>query len=115
MLALAGFASREAFEGEFVLVIQLLQLFVLVLLAFCMFFGLGFIINMLMKTTWFPIAGYVVFVIAIIYTSWGPQSFLENIAGYSVSDYLPLLSGLGGAVASGFVIKTLRAKGYKMF
>lgn len=97
------------------MVIQLLQLFVLVLLAFCMFFGLGFIINMLMKTTWFPIAGYVLFVIAVIYMSWGPESFVDNILGYSISDYLPLLSGLLGAIASGYVIRMLRQKGYKMF
>lgn len=97
------------------MVIQLLQLFVLVVLAFCMFFGLGFIINMLMKTTWFPIAGYVVFVVVVIYMSWGPKSFMENVAEYPISDYLPLISGLLGAVASGYVIKLLRMKGYKMF
>lgn len=97
------------------MVIQLLQLFVLVVLAFCMFFGLGFIINMLMKTTWFPIAGYVIFVAVVVYMSWGPESFVDNVLGYSISDFLPLLSGLGGAVASGYVIRTLRTKGYRMF
>jgi hypothetical protein len=96
------------------MVIQILQLFVLTLLAFCMFFGLGFIINMLMKTTWFPIVGYVIFVIALIYWSWGTD-FIGALANYSLGDYLPLISGLAGAVGSGYVIRLLRQKGFKMF
>jgi hypothetical protein len=97
------------------MVIEFLQLFVLTLLAFCMFFGLGFIMNMLMKTTWFPIYGYVIFVIALVYWSWGPTSFFDNIRGYSIADILPLVSGLGGAILSGYMIKLLRDKGYKMY
>jgi hypothetical protein len=95
--------------------IDFLQLVVLILLLFTLFFGLGFIINMLMKTTWFPVYGYVVFVIGFLYFSWGTDLVVSNIKSYTVSDYIPFLSGLGGALLSGFTIKTLRVKGYKMF
>jgi hypothetical protein len=94
---------------------DILQIIILTLLSFCMFYGLGFIINMLLKTTWFPIYGYVAFVIVLIYTSWGTQTLMENIKGYTLADYIPLLSGLCGAILSGYTIKFLRVKGYKMF
>jgi ABC-type transport system involved in multi-copper enzyme maturation permease subunit len=102
-------------EGDDIVVIEILQLFVLTLLAFCMFFGLGFIINMLMKTTWFPIYGYIVFVCVLVYWSWGSASFFDNLKGYTVADVLPLISGLAGAILSGYMIKLLRDKGYKMY
>jgi hypothetical protein len=88
-------------------VIQILQSFILLILAFTMFFGLGFIINMLLKTTWFPIYAYVGLIVGLVYWSWGTS--------YAFVDLLPLLSGLLGAVISGSVIKGLRLRGYKMF
>ncbi|MFD0868104.1 Uncharacterised protein [Chlamydia abortus] len=97
------------------IIIDLVQLVVLILLGFCMFFGLGFIINMLLKTTWLPIYVYIIFVIGIVYWSWGAASLIENIKGYTLADYLPIISGLVGAVMSGYTIKMLRVKGYKMF
>ncbi|WNQ14167.1 YuiB family protein [Paenibacillus aurantius] len=93
----------------------MLQNVVLIILAFVMFFGLGFIINMLMKTTWFPIYGYVVFVIGLVYWSWGSDTFWNNLTGYSIADILPMISGLGGAIVSGYTIRMLRLKGFKMF
>ncbi|WP_409347276.1 YuiB family protein [Paenibacillus sp. MBLB4367] len=93
----------------------MLQLVVLIFLAFTMFFGLGFIINMLMKTTWFPIYAYIAFVIFLVYWSWGAESFWTNLKGYTVADVLPLISGLGGAITSGHTIRVLRVKGFKMF
>lgn len=89
------------------MVIQILQSFILVILAFTMFFGLGFILNMLLKTTWFPIVAYMGLIVGLIWWSWGTS--------YAFVDVLPLVSGLLGAVASGSVIKSLRIKGYKMF
>lgn len=88
-------------------VIQILQNFILLILSFTMFFGLGFILNMLLKTTWFPIYAYVALIIGLVYWSWGTS--------YAFVDVLPLVSGLLGAVVSGSVIKSLRVKGYKMF
>lgn len=95
--------------------IELIQLVVLIILAFCMFFGLGFIINMLLKTTWFPIYGYMAFVIILIVWTWGPQSLWNNVSSYTLGDVLPFLSGLAGAFLSGYTIKMLRVKGYTMF
>lgn len=96
-------------------IIDLLQLIVLIFLSFCMFFGLGFIVNMLMKTTWLPIYVYIIFVLFLVYWSWGGQSFWDNLTGYTLADVIPLISGLGGAVTSGYTIRVLRVKGYKMF
>lgn len=89
------------------MVIQILQNIILLILAFTMFFGLGFIINMLLKTTWFPIIAYLALIVGLVWWSWGTS--------YGFVDVLPLVSGLLGAVASGSVIKSLRIKGYKMF
>jgi hypothetical protein len=92
-------------------IIEFVQSFVLLVLAFCLIFGIGFIINMLMKTTWFPIYSYAVVVVALIVIYWGS----DYVAGFSFADSITLLSGLGGAVVSGLTIRTLRSKGYKMF
>lgn len=97
------------------MIIELLQLILLLLIAFTLMFGLGFILNMLLKTTWFPIYGYFALIIGVVYWSWGSGTFVDNLLGYTLSDGLAILSGLGGAVLSGVVIKTLRLKGYKMF
>lgn len=72
-------------------------------------FGIGFIINMLIKSTWLPVILYVLLVMGIM--------------GYIVSkggtphmvDYVMLLSGFLGAMASGWTIRVLRTKGYRMF
>nr|WP_144026488.1 YuiB family protein [Paenibacillus periandrae] len=93
-----------------------LQLMIVTVLLLVLFFGLGFILNMLMKTTWFPIYGYIVLVIGlIIYWGWGTGSLASNIAEYSFVDYVPAVGGLLGAALSGWTIKALRDKGYQMF
>jgi hypothetical protein len=94
----------------------LLQLIIVTVLLFVLFFGLGFILNMLMKTTWFPIYGYIALVIGlIIYWGWGTGSLSSNLAEYSFADYIPAAGGLIGAALSGSTIKMLRTKGYQMF
>lgn len=94
----------------------MLQLIIVTVLLFVLFFGLGFILNMLMKTTWFPIYGYVALCIGLaIYWSWGTGSLASNIAEFSAADYIPAVGGLIGAILSGSTIKTLREKGFKMF
>jgi hypothetical protein len=94
----------------------LLQLVIVTVLLFVLFFGLGFILNMLMKTTWFPIYGYIVLVVSlVVYWGWGTGSLASNLAEYGIADYIPAVGGLLGAVLSGSTIKTLRTKGYKMF
>ncbi|WP_170318283.1 YuiB family protein [Paenibacillus thalictri] len=94
----------------------MLQLIIVTVLLFVLFFGLGFILNMLMKTTWFPIYGYIALVIGLL-IYWGSEtgSLMQNFAEYSVADYVPAVGGLIGAVLSGSTIKALRTKGFKMF
>lgn len=106
---LASRTKRKGLSG-------LLQLIIVTMLLFVLFFGLGFILNMLMKTTWFPIYGYIALVIGlVIYWEWGTGSLGANLAEYSIVDYIPAIGGLIGAIISGSTIKSLREKGYKMF
>jgi hypothetical protein len=96
--------------------IEIIQWIIVTTLMFVLFFGLGFILNMLLKTTWFPIYGYVALVLGlIIYWGWGTGSLWQNIAEYTIADYIPMLAGLAGATFSGYTIKKLRYLGYKMF
>lgn len=96
--------------------IEIAQLIIVTVLLFVLFFGLGFIFNMLLKTTWFPIYGYIALVIAlVVYWAWGTGSLLQNVAEYTFADYIPAIGGLAGAVLSGFAIRKLRILGYKMF
>lgn len=98
------------------MILGVLPIIVLTILSFCIFFGLGFIVNMLLKTTWLPIYLYVIIIAVIIAYSWdSSESLSGNLLGFSVSDVLPFLSGLGGAIAGGYTIRLLRVKGYKMF
>ncbi len=90
---------------------------IVIVLMFVLFFGIGFILNMLMKTTWFPIYGYIALVIGLVIWAWQRDAvpFGQSVSGYGVSDYVSALAGLVGAALSGSTIKSLRMKGYKMF
>ncbi|MFD2670663.1 YuiB family protein [Marinicrinis sediminis] len=97
--------------------VELLQLPILLLLFFVLLFGIGFILNMLLKTTWFPIYVYMIVMIpAVIYWQYDNSTNLwGNVSGYQLADYLTAAGGFIGAYASGATIKTLRTKGYRMF
>lgn len=98
------------------MVSNIFQVIIIALLAFVLMFGIGFILNMLLKTTWFPIYVYAVLMIGVlIYMEWGSENWLRSIASYGVIDWLAIIAGLIGAYASGLTIRALRAKGYKMF
>ncbi|WP_211224392.1 YuiB family protein [Paenibacillus assamensis] len=90
---------------------------VLMVLLFVMMFGIGFILNMLMKTTWFPMALYVVLVIPLaMWAMWDSSlTFVGNVTNYGFVDILIAIAGLVGAYISGKTIGYLRAGGYKMF
>lgn len=94
---------------------RLLQLIIATLLFFVLMFGLGFILNMLLKTTWFPVYAYIVLIIVLVFMGWDSGTLLNNITSYTVIDYLPAAGGLVGAFISGKIMKSLRAAGYKMF
>lgn len=92
------------------------QVIVIILLAFVLMFGVGFIFNMLLKTTWFPIYGYAAVMIGLfVYFEWGSENMFANILSYGVIDWLAVIGGFAGAYVSGVTIKTLRARGFKMF
>ncbi|AMA71998.1 MULTISPECIES: YuiB family protein [Aneurinibacillus] len=72
-------------------------------------FGIGFILNMLIKTTWMPAFLYSGIAIGVL------VYLIMNDRTPHMVDYVMLTSGLVGAIASGWTIKTLRMKGYRMF
>jgi len=103
----------------------LIQLIVSVLLYFVMFFGIAFILNMLLRKTWLMAIVYPFIVILII----SEHSFLQFFTGpgaafadawsktltLTIVDVIILSSGLVGTIVSGVVIKMLRKSGYQMF
>jgi hypothetical protein len=104
---------------------SLIQLLVSVLLYFVIFFGIAFILNMLLRTTWLMAFLYPVVVLLIIndvsvtayFTSpiSSVQAVFPIIGQITLVDWIILASGLAGAIVSGFVIKLLRRSGYQMF
>ncbi|TVX98755.1 YuiB family protein [Cohnella terricola] len=87
------------------------------LLCLVLFFGIGFILNMLIKTTWFPLWLFVIVVIPLgIWQLWQDDlSVTENIQSLLVSDTILIVAGAVGAYLSGWSIRALRRGGYKMF
>ncbi|GAA0136578.1 YuiB family protein [Paenibacillus sp. YSY-4.3] len=94
-----------------------LVVFILMVLFFVMMFGIGFILNMLMKTTWFPAYVFIIVILPIVvYSLWDhEQNFWTYVASYRLVDYLTAIAGLLGAILSGWTIRKLRQGGYKMF
>ncbi|GAB2677222.1 YuiB family protein [Paenibacillus thermoaerophilus] len=94
----------------------MIQIAIATVLIFVLVFGIGFILNMLMKTTWFPVYLYVAAVIGMfVYWASGSGTLWSNLAKYTVVDYIPFVGGIFGAVLSGQTIRTLRKQGFKMF
>lgn len=90
---------------------------ILMILFFVMMFGIGFILNMLMKTTWFPSYIYILVILpVVVYTLWDhDKKLFTYLASFGLVDYLTALAGLAGAILSGWTIEKLRKGGYKMF
>lgn len=105
---------------------NIFQLVISVLLFLILFFGIGFILNMLLKTTWLP--GLLLYPLVVIlfvtdvplgqYVLHPLSSFSrlgEELASLLWVDYLVLGAGLVGAVLSGVSIRMLRQRGFRMF
>ena len=105
--------------------ISLTHVVLSILIFIVMFFGIGFLLNMLLRMTWMMAIIYPIVVILIIdevklyeYFTNPKYSFQllgEKIMALHTVDVVILASGLVGAIISGFVSKLLRKQGYQMF
>lgn len=108
----------ESLKGEVWMIIEIVQVIIATVLFFVMMFGIGFILNMLLKTTWFPIILFFVVLIAVaIWSPWDESAnpTLSNFGTYTLVYYIPITGALIGAYVSGWAIRALRKGGYKMF
>ena len=106
-------------------IFYLVQLMLSGLIFFVMFFGIGFLLNMLLRMTWLMAIVYPIVVILIIdevgffdyFTnpSYAFQALSDKLMSLQGADISILLCGLAGAIVAGFVIKALRKNGYQMF
>ncbi|WP_428839320.1 YuiB family protein [Bacillus massilinigeriensis] len=95
------------------------------LLFFVLFFGIGFLLNMLLRMSWVMAVIYPIVTIFIIdkvrfveYFTDSRNAFGElgqKFSNLAPADILILGSGFAGALVAGFTIKQLRKKGYQMF
>ncbi|MGO0063041.1 YuiB family protein [Brevibacillus fluminis] len=85
---------------------NIIQFLISIVLFTILAFGIGFILNMVLRTTWLPVIVCVGVVVGAL--------VLKNIVptGY---DLTILLFGMAGSVMSGYTIQLLRKKGYRMF
>ncbi|WP_413378682.1 YuiB family protein [Alkalihalobacillus sp. 1P02AB] len=101
------------------------QLVISMILFLVLFFGIGFLLNMVLRSTWVMAVVYPIIVILIIdnvsffdyFTSPGIAfpALGEQFLALKMVDVLVLSSGFVGAILSGIVIKMLRVRGYQMF
>jgi Putative membrane protein len=101
------------------------QFIISMLLFMVLFFGIGFLFNMLLRATWFMVILYPIVVIMIVddirffeyFTKPGTSFQLlgSDLLNLSASDITILAFGLIGAILSGVAIKILRVRGYQMF
>ncbi|OZM55751.1 hypothetical protein CIB95_15745 [Lottiidibacillus patelloidae] len=106
---------------------SLAQLFVSMLLFIVLFFGIGFILNMLLRSTWIMSLIYPIIVIFIvdkaeirfydyfINPTTAFPSLFKKMGALQFTDALILSMGLLGAILSGIAIRMLRTRGYRMF
>ncbi|MCS0788133.1 YuiB family protein [Cytobacillus pseudoceanisediminis] len=95
------------------------------LLFFVLFFGIGFILNMLLRMSWIMAIIYPIIAIFIIdkvrfieYFQNPSESFSSlgvELSSLALADILILSSGMAGAIVAGITIRLLRKKGYRMF
>ncbi len=105
--------------------ISLTHVVLSVLIFIVMFFGIGFLLNMLLRMTWLMAIIYPIVVVLIIdevnmYEYLTKPKYAFDLLGQKIMalhtvDVVILASGLVGAIISGFVMKLLRKQGYQMF
>lgn len=100
-------------------------LIISVVLFFLLFFGIGFLLNMLFRSSWVMV---VIFPLVTIFIVNGEKmidyfrapgrvfsTLGTKFSNLAVADITILSSGLAGAILAGVVIKILRKQGYQMF
>ncbi|PRO65690.1 hypothetical protein C6I21_08295 [Alkalicoccus urumqiensis] len=96
-----------------------------ILLYFVLFFGIGFILNMLLRSTWTMAVLYPIVIMFMVSTN-GFFSYIsspaasfgslwESLVNLAAADIVILFAGMVGAVLSGIAIRMLRVRGYQMF
>lgn len=105
--------------------LSLVQLLISFILFLVMFFGIGFLLNMLLRMTWLMAVVYPIVVIFIIdevsfldyifkaKTAW--PALVDKAVALQMFDIIVLSGGMIGAIISGFVMIYLRKMGYRMF
>lgn len=101
------------------------QVIISILLFMVLFFGIGFLLNMLLRQTWIMAFIYPIIVIMIIdkvkfYQYFTEPAYSFNLLAHRISDItvvdgVILISGMIGAILSGIAIRMLRVRGYQMF
>ncbi|SDH62885.1 Putative membrane protein [Alteribacillus persepolensis] len=101
------------------------QLIISMMLFLLLFFGIGFLLNMILRSTWVMAVLYPLVVVAIIdnvsvfdYILSPASSFQalgQDIMSLQVVDIIILTCGMAGAVIAGIAIRMLRVRGYQMF
>ncbi|MFC0559511.1 YuiB family protein [Halalkalibacter alkalisediminis] len=101
------------------------QLVISMVLFLILFFGIGFLLNMVLRSTWIMAFAYPIIVILIVdnvrffdYFTAPVTSFAllgADLMALHLVDILVLTCGFIGAIIAGVVIKMLRVRGYQMF
>ena len=95
--------------------VNIFQLIIGVVIIFVLFFGMSFILNMLLKTTYLPVLFYAIFIIGWLIAYYESGSWLDYLGEYGIVDVIYALMGLAGVLVGGLTIQKLRKLGYKMF
>lgn len=101
------------------------QIIISILLFMVLFFGIGFIANMLLRSSWVPAIVYPFIVILIVdrvhiyqyFTDFqaSVMDLVQRLADLKPVDIVVLSSGFVGTIIAGIVIRMLRVRGYQMF
>lgn len=94
---------------------NIFQLIIGIVIILVLFFGLSFILNMLLKTTYLPVLFYVIFIIGWLIYFYDSGSWLDYLGEYGWVDIVYAACGLIGVLAGGLTIQKLRKLGFKMF
>ncbi|MGG2063754.1 YuiB family protein [Bacillus sp. S14(2024)] len=100
-------------------------LLISMMLFLVLFFGIGFLLNMILRATWVMVVVYPLICVFIIDKVDFFDYFVQPKKAFSLlgtsflhlgkADIMILSTGLVGAALSGAVIKSLRQRGYQMF